>query len=369
MNRQIQEPDNNDYVAFLHDANKSNKYLEENFGKLPEEYQQLVKSIGDRGLGPSYNGFQLLSIAVWLRKEQQYTAIDYWQGTSNLSIYYKSNALNELIKKRDQLQAQIQEPDNNDYVAFWHDVNKRDKYLEENFGKLPVEYKQLVRNIGDRNLGPSYDGFQLLSLAVWLRKEQQYTAIDYWQGTSNLYSYYNSNVLNELIKKRDQLQTKDPQAPIIKTNDFHYVKLVINNISQGDLYLCEYRSPDLSIIQPTIIKNTSATYICKSETFRRLSAPMKFWSAKDLYTTSWSASAFCISINNDDQSRLLVYECAKNDSLDDLTNKKVGKEILNLTNGTTYNGFFNSWIYASVTADSGRNVEINIQIGGNPFSF
>ncbi|CAG8733767.1 5209_t:CDS:2 [Cetraspora pellucida] len=235
------------------------------------------------------------------------------------------------------MNSQIQEPDSNDYVAFWHDANKRDNYLKENFRKLPEEYQQLVRNIGNRGLGPSYNGFQLLSLAVWLRKEEQYTAIDYWQGTSNLYSYYKYNALNELIKKRNQLQTKFPHAPIIKTNEFHY--------------------------------GTSATYICKSEAFHRLSAPMKFWSARDLYTTSWSANAFCISINNDDKSRLLVYECEKNDSLDDVINRDVGKEILNLTNGTTYKGFLNCWIYASVTADSGRNVEINIEIGGNPFSF
>ncbi|CAG8574248.1 21373_t:CDS:1 [Cetraspora pellucida] len=267
------------------------------------------------------------------------------------------------------MNSQIQEPDSNDYVAFWHDANKRDNYLKENFKKLPEEYQQLVRNIGNRGLGPSYNGFQLLSLAVWLRKEEQYTAIDYWQGTNNLYSYYKYNALNELIKKRNQLQTEFSHTPIIKTNDFHYVKLIISNISKGDLYLCDYRSPYLSTIKPTINKGTSATYICKSEAFHRLSAPMKFLSSRDLYASSWSANAFCISINNDDKSRLLVYECEKNDSLDDVMNRDVGKEILNLTNGTTYKGLFNSWIYASVTADSGRNVEINIEIGGNPFSF
>ncbi|CAG8730499.1 3886_t:CDS:2, partial [Racocetra fulgida] len=212
------------------------------------------------------------------------------------------------------------------------------KFLEENFGKLPEEYQQLVRNIGDRKLGPSYSGFQLLSIAVWLRNEEQYTAIDYWQGTSNLYSYYRSNVLNELIKKRNQLQTDSAAtistlASAVSTlsstiaNNFYYVKLVISNFSQGGLYLGQYGGPDLNVIQPTIMKDTSATYI------------------------------------------LLVYECTSNDSLDNVLSGKIGKEIINLTNGTTYKNFYGSFIYASITADDYMNIEINIQIGGNPFKF
>ncbi|CAG8811890.1 9493_t:CDS:2, partial [Racocetra persica] len=82
------------------------------------------------------------------------------------------------------MSSQIPKPDNEDYVAFWHETEKRDKYLKDNFGKLPEEYQKLVRNIGDRELGPSYSGFQLLAIAVWLRNEEQYTAIDYWQGTT-----------------------------------------------------------------------------------------------------------------------------------------------------------------------------------------
>ncbi|CAG8800225.1 23168_t:CDS:1, partial [Dentiscutata erythropus] len=159
-------------------------------------------------------------------------------------------------------------------------------------------------------------------------------------------------------------QIQEPNYVVtIKPNKFYYVKLVISNFSQGGLYLCDYGNSDLNVIQPTIMMQTSATYMCKSEKFNRLSAQMRFWSAKDLYCTGWSESAFCIAINNDDTSRLLVYECAKNDSLDDVMNKKVGKEIINLTNGTTHSRFLNSWIYASATADSDKNVEINIHIG------
>ncbi|CAG8662128.1 12772_t:CDS:1, partial [Ambispora leptoticha] len=152
-------------------------------------------------------------------------------------------------------------------------------------------------------------------------------------------------------------------------NNFYYVKLVISNFSQGGLYLGQYGGPDLNVIQPTIMKDTSATYMCKSKIYRSLSAQMIFWSAQDLYRTAWSESAFCVSINNGDKSRLLVYECTSNDSLDNVLSGKIGKEIINLTNGTTYKNFYGSFIYASITADDYMNIEINIQIGGNPFKF
>ncbi|CAG8611781.1 12543_t:CDS:1 [Gigaspora margarita] len=266
-------------------------------------------------------------------------------------------------------------------------LKKKNKYLDENFKKLPEEYQQLVKDIGNRHLGPSYDDVQMTSIAVWLKNEEQYTALDHWQGTSNLNSYYKSNVLNELIKKRNKLQTEGPRTPDLaatistlasavstlesttKTNNFYYVKLVISNFSTGDLYLAKYGGSDLNVLQPVIYKNTSATYMCKSETFRRLSAQLAFWSAKDLYSTTWAKTFFCVSINNDDKSRLLVYECAGNDSLEDVMSKKVGKEVINLTNGATYNKFYSSYVYASVTADIDKKIEINLHLGGNPFQF
>ncbi|CAG8806928.1 24017_t:CDS:1, partial [Racocetra persica] len=53
------------------------------------------------------------------------------------------------------------------------------------------------------------------------------------------------------------------------------------------------------------------------------------------------------------------------DSLENVLCGKAGKGVINLTNGTTYSGFIGGWIYASVTADEYKNIEINIDIGGN----
>ncbi|RHZ88299.1 hypothetical protein Glove_23g80 [Diversispora epigaea] len=154
-----------------------------------------------------------------------------------------------------------------------------------------------------------------------------------------------------------------------KTDNLYYVKLVISNFSQGGFYLSQYRKSDLNVIQPTIMKGTSVTYMCESKNFCSLSAQMRFWCAQDLYSTAWSERAFCVSINNSDSSRLLVYECAQHDSLEDVMSRKIGKEILNLTNDVTYKCFYNSFIYASVTDTKSKNIEINLHIGGNPFNF
>ncbi|RHZ88412.1 hypothetical protein Glove_23g74 [Diversispora epigaea] len=179
--------------------------------------------------------------------------------------------------------------------------------------------------------------------------------------------------MNTQMQKPDREYYIDPAATIstlastasiidatAKTDNLYYVKLVISNFSQGE---------NLNVIQPTIMKGTSVTYMCESKNFCSLSAQMRFWCAQDLYSTAWSERAFCVSINNSDSSRLLVYECAQHDSLKDVMSRKIGKEILNLTNDVTYKCFYNSFIYASVTNTKSKNIEINLHIGGNPFNF
>ncbi|RHZ77498.1 hypothetical protein Glove_177g7 [Diversispora epigaea] len=288
--------------------------------------------------------------------------------------------------------SEIQKPDIENYITFLYDGVKGTAWLAENFAKLPEEYRKLVENIGGRQLGPSYDGFQLMAIAVWLKNEDQYTSIDYWLGTSNLNAYYKSNALNELIKKRNQLQTvakpvidtsaakiidslssnASELASIIasqaKTNNSCYVKLIITNSTPGDFYLAKRLKSNLNIMEPTIMKGTSATYLCESEHLGSLSAQMQFWGAKDLYSTGWSDKAFCVSISNGDSSRLLVHECTSSESLEDVVSGKVGKQRVNLTNDAIYSGFHNSYIYASVSSTKSKNIEINLQIGGNPFS-
>ncbi|RHZ77781.1 hypothetical protein Glove_173g33 [Diversispora epigaea] len=105
--------------------------------------------------------------------------------------------------------------------------------------------------------------------------------------------------MNTQIQKPDREDYIDPAATIstlastastlasiidatAKTDNLYYVKLVISNFSQG-------------------------AYMCESKNFCSLSAQMRFWSAQDLYSTAWSERAFCVSINNSDNSRLLVH--------------------------------------------------------------
>ncbi|RIA86299.1 hypothetical protein C1645_779950 [Glomus cerebriforme] len=146
-----------------------------------------------------------------------------------------------------------------------------------------------------------------------------------------------------------------------------YIKLVINNYSQVDYYLSQCGTKtDLSVMQPTIIKNTTATYMCKNEKFRDLNVQMRFWCARDLYSSSWSGKAFCVFINNSDAHRLLVHTCAKDDSLDYVLSGTKGKQIIDLTKNTTYGYFYDSYIYASVATDGYKGVEVCLQIGGNP---
>lgn len=156
------------------------------------------------------------------------------------------------------------------------------------------------------------------------------------------------------------------------TDTSFYIKLTISNVTNLSFYLAEMKGPELDFIQSTILRGTTAVLMCRSNS-TPLAGEMIFWADENLFdTVSWKTQAFYISVSSKkEDGKLVIKKCNKGDSIE--TVRAGGVLVMDLGRGaerpriTDYKNFYSSWIYASVSGDSSKKMEINIQIGGDPF--